>query len=75
MGETTKPPKPHLGTDPQKVVTSVTTSPQTQGCYQTKLENIVIVTCAIFQISGKCPASNKLLNNLDIENDIGVEIR
>ena len=44
MGEikTTNSPKPQLDTDPQNVVTSVTTSPQIQGCYQTKLENIVI---------------------------------
>ena len=30
---------------------------------------------AIFQIVGKCPISNKLLKSLDIENDIGVEMK
>ena len=30
--------------------------------------------CAIFQKSGKCPISNKLLKSLDIEKEIGVEI-
>ena len=31
--------------------------------------------CAIFHILGKWPISNKLLKSLDIENEIGVEIR
>ena len=31
--------------------------------------------CAIFQISGKCPISNKLLYNLDKEKEIGVDIK
>ena len=35
----------------------------------------IAVTCAVFHKSGNCPASNKLLNNLDIENEMGVEIR
>ena len=33
------------------------------------------VTCASFQTFGKCPISNKLLNSLESENEIGVEIR
>ena len=32
------------------------------------------MTCANFYKYGKWPISNKLLNNLDIENDIGVAI-
>ena len=35
----------------------------------------IAVMWAIFQISGKWPISNKLLNNLDNEKDIGVEMK
>ena len=35
----------------------------------------IAVMCSIFQMSGKWPSSNKLLNSLDKENDIGVEIK
>ena len=35
----------------------------------------IAITCAIFQVSGKCPTSNKSLNNQDKEKEIGVEIR